>query len=252
MPRSLSILVWLASALFVAVLSRPASAQTVRTVEVSSKRITLGDLLPAVGGALADIDVGHAPAPGGSRIIHRREIERELERQKVQGVGAIPATVRVLRKVNFLDREKLRALTKKALLGAGLPRGVMLRSLRPPARARVPAGYDAVAVKLPKPPRRQGNWATTALVSFEQEGKVLARVVVPVDLVLDETAAQPDVAKGTPLTLLVRRGLIEIRVKVVAGANADVGDIFPVQMRPSGRVLRAKLTSRQIAEVVGR
>jgi hypothetical protein len=57
----------------------------------------------------------------------------------------------------------------------------------------------------------------------------------------------PDVAKGATITLLVRRGLVEVSIGAVAGADGDTGGILPVLLKPSGRVVRARIVDKDHA-----
>lgn len=229
----------------------PAHARAMRTVEVSGSRLMLGHILPDIGDELATIELGSTPSPGGSRVVRQAEITDELERQHVFGVAGIPKTVRVVRKMAHLNREDVRKITTEAISPDVLPKGVTIRRIKPPRQARVAAGYDEVTASIPKPPRRQGNWSTTALLHFSEQGRVIARVAVPVDLSISEAGAQPDVSKGSAITLIVRHGLIEIRAKGVAAASADIGDTLNVEIRPSGKIVRAKLLDSRRALAVG-
>ena len=71
--------------------------------------------------------------------------------------------------------------------------------------------------------------------------------LVPVDLLVSEDGAAYDAPRGAAVTLIVRRGFVEIRAAGFAGADADVGDPVPIQLRPSGRIVRARLSSRDEA-----
>jgi flagella basal body P-ring formation protein FlgA len=59
------------------------------------------------------------------------------------------------------------------------------------------------------------------------------------------------VSKGAAITLVVKTGLVEISTKAVANDNADVGDTLPVMLRPSGKVVRAKLIAKDRALLEG-
>jgi hypothetical protein len=227
------------------------AAPTVRTVEVTGARVSLAELMPALGEGVAGVDLGRAPAPGGSRVISRQDIEQALAEQQIQGVKAIPAAVRVVRKMDGLGADRLGALTREALSRAGLAKGLTLTAVRPTSRASVAAGWEQVTVSVPKPPRRAGAWATTVMLEFVVAGDRVARVAVPVTFDVSPEAAAPDVAKGDRLTLLVRHGLIEVRVPAHAAAAADVGQTVPVTLRPSGRMVRARLVAKDEAVALG-
>lgn len=219
-------------------------------VAVNGPRVLVGDVLRNAPPDAAAIDLGPAPAAGGSRLLDRAQILRALREHQATEPARIPEAVRVVRAVRVLRAPELDRLVRDALPPDRLPRGATLAAVRAPRPLEVPAGWSAVTVDLPRPPRRTGSFPTTALVSFLRDAEVLARVPVPVELTLTPEAALPDLARGAAVTLLVRQGLVEIRVSASAGADADVGDTLPVLLRPAGRVLRARLLERDLALAV--
>ncbi len=241
----------LLSALATAGVVSPAQAKRIRTVLVSTSRVRLGQIMPKLEEPLSEIDLGPAPAPNGSRIITRKYIQEALEDEGVQGVSGIPRSVRVKRKMQRLAAKQIKSLTEAAIAERGLKKGITITKIRPPARIKVAAGWDAVRVQLPRSPRRKGKWATTVMLSFEADGERVARVAVRVIFHLTEAATRPDIAKGAPLRLTVESGRVRVTIKAHAGADADVGDTFPVQLRPSGRIVRAKLVTPNQAVAVG-
>lgn len=227
-----------------ATLSSGASAGGIRTIDVVEARITLGLIMTKLTGEVAELDLGPAPRPNGSRLIQRREIVEAIERAGYIDVKHIPAAVRVRRKMETLDAEKVEALVHENLI---VKKGVVLQKLRPRAQTRVPAGYDAVTATVPKVPRRPGRWSTSASLNFYAAGERIARVSVSATFDVSAEAAKPDVKKGSPLLLIVRSGQIEVRIKATAGAPADVGDKLPITLRPSGRVIQARLIRKDRA-----
>lgn len=233
--------------------STPALAKrkSIRTVLVATPRVQLGQIMDNLEDEVAEIDLGPAPAPNGTRMITKKKIEEALEEENVQGVTGIPKSVRVKRKMQTLKPAELIQITKEAIAARGLKKGITLTSVKPPARVKIAAGWDAVRVRLPKNPRRKGKWSTTAMLSFDAGGERIARVAVRVTFHLTEEATRPDIKKGTQLTLTVQSGRVAVSVKAYAGADADVGDTFNVQLRPSGRLVRAKLVAPRRAVALG-
>ncbi|HSO36138.1 MAG TPA: flagella basal body P-ring formation protein FlgA, partial [Labilithrix sp.] len=127
-----------------------------------------------------------------------------------------------------------------------IPRGVTITAVRAVALP-VPDGFDKVTVDLPTMPRRAGTVTVTAAVAFVAQGDVVARMTVPVDFAVTAEALVPDVAKGAAITLLVRRGLVEVSIGAVAGADGDLGGILPILLKPSGRVVRARVIDKDHA-----
>jgi flagella basal body P-ring formation protein FlgA len=138
-------------------------------------------------------------------------------------------------------------MVRAALPRERLPRGAALRDVRPPQSVTVPAGWTAVSVELARPPRRVGPFSATAYLDLRRGDELIARVPVRVDLTLSAEAATPDLARGAAVTLVVRHGLVEVRASGSATADADVGETLPVMLRPSGRIIRARLIEPALA-----
>lgn len=240
MRRAALILLFVA----MATLSTGVSAGGIRTIDVIGPRITLGQIMAQLSGEVAELDLGPAPRPNGSRLIQGKEIEKALDEAGFIDVKRIPAAIRVRRKMETLNAKKVEELVEKNLL---IKKGVTLQKLRARASTRVPAGYETVTATVPKVPRRAGSWSTSVSLNFYVGTERIARISVPATFDVSAEAAKPDVKKGSPVLLLVRAGQIEVRIKATAGAPADVGDKLPVTLRPSGRVVQARLVTKDRA-----
>ena len=233
--------------------SAPQSAPTdpLREIELATPRVGLAAVLPELAETLGDVDLGPAPQPGTSRVLSAVEVREALTSQGISGEVELPTAVRLVRKMDTLTTERLGELTREAVLAAGLKAGLRLKTVKAPPRIRVAAGFTRVSAKVARPPRRTGEWTTTVVLSFEAEEQLLARVAVPVVFDVSAEAALPDASKGQMLTVVVMAGLVEIRAKGVAGDNANVGDVLPITLRPSGRVVRARLVAKDRAVTEG-
>lgn len=215
------------------------SAPRIREVSVIGPRILLSDLLPDVAGADA-VDLGAVPGSGGSRLFEQRELAAALKEHELSGPKKLPDGVRVLRKMRTLSRAELEAATRTAGT-AGLPRGVTLSTVRPPASVAVPEGWTSTRLEMGKPPRRTGAWSTSAMLVFAKDGEVLARIPVGMDVTLGADAAIPDMAHGASVTLIIRTGPVEVSTSALVGADGDIGAVVPVTVKSSGRPLRARV-----------
>lgn len=224
-----------------------AEASPPSQVTVTGARVLVGDVVRGAPSDSASVDLGPSPSVGGSRLIDRATILRALREHAATEPSQIPEAVRVVRLARTVSATELERLTRAGLSQRPLPRGASLTAVRASRGLDVPAGWDAVTAELPRLPRRTGALSTTALVTFRAGSEVLGRASVQVDLMLPPAAAAPELARGAAVTLVVRQGLVEIRVGASAGADADVGDTLPVILRPSGRVLRARLIERDTA-----
>lgn len=222
----------------------------VHQVSVARTRVLLADVVARLAPELARIDLGPAPAPGGSRLLTRDEIKRAVEGAHAKAPAVLPAAVRVVRRMQKVTVSDLEQLTRKALDGPALPRGAALAAVHPAGAVNVAAGWDSVRASLPKKPHRAGVLRSTAVLTFAAGADTLATVVVPVELSLTPEAAAWDLPKGGAVKVVVRRGAVEVEAAAVSTANADVGSVFPAVLRSSGRVLRVRLLDKEHAELV--
>jgi len=225
-------------------LAAPAAA-TPRTIEITTAHVHFHDL-GITATAMPDVDLGPTPALGMTRTIDRDEVTRALTAAGAPSVPKLPAQFRVARKAKRLATTDVDKLVRDAIDPTRIPRGATIATVRAIALA-VPDGYDRVTVDLPAMPRRAGTVTVTAAVAFLAQGDVLARITVPVDFTVTAEALIPDVAKGAAITLLVRRGLVEVSIGAVAGSDGDTGGTIPVLLKPSGRVVRSRVIDKDHA-----
>lgn len=218
-------------------------AQPVKEIQVTGPRVTLAEIVPSAPASVATADLGPAPAPGGSRFVTQEELRTAASGAPAKVIAALPAAVRVVRKMKKLTAADVERETRKAVVAAGLRKGISIAAVRAPRSSDVAEGFTSITASIPKPPRRTGRIPTTATVTFQRGTEILARLAVPIDLDLTADAAIPDVAKGGALTVTVKSGLVEISASALAGADADIGEDLPVTLRPSGKILRATLVA---------
>jgi hypothetical protein len=229
-----------------------AAAAAPREVTVVGSRIHVGDVAPNVDAAASAVDIGPSPAPGASRLITRADITSALDAKQL-GVSpaALPEAIRVVRKAKHLLASDLNALVRNAVEGRPMARGVALAAVRAERAVDVAEGWTRVDVDLPRAPKREGSFMTTAIASFfTAEGEAVARISVPVELSISPDGALYDAPRGAAVTLIVRRNYVEVRAPAITTADADLGDPVPVQLRQSGRVLRARLVARDEAVAI--
>ena len=217
-----------------------------KAVEVSTTRVHLHDLGVNVL-TVPDIDLGPAPALGTQRTVDRDEIVRALGAANASGpTPALSAQYRITRKAKKLDRNDLEKLVRDGIDPARLTKGIAFVGVRSPG-VQVPFGYDRVTVELPALAKRSGTVSVTASVAFLTDNDISARIMVAVDLTVPPQALVPDVAKGGPITLVIRRGLVEVSMPAFAAADGDLGTIVPILLKPSGRTVRAKMIDKDHA-----
>ena len=230
--------------------SSPArGAAPVKEVQVVGPRVHLVDVVPTAPAAFASADLGPAPAPGGSRIVTQEELRTAAAGAGAKVIASLPSLVKVTRKMKKLSAADVDKETRKAILAVGLRRGVSIAAVRAPKTSEVADGYTTITASMPKPPRKTGRVPTTCALTFSRGTEVLARLSIPVDLDLAAEAAVPDTAKGAAVVVTVKSGLVEISAAAFAAIDADVGEEILVNLRPSGKQLRAILIAPGKAEV---
>jgi hypothetical protein len=165
---------------------------------------------------------------------------------------AVPATWR------RLAPGELAALARGALASSNvrLPKGAKVTAARPSTEGEVlvPIAPTRITIDLTPPARRVGKVITAAVLVFWKDADIVARTPLRLDLTVPPEAMVFDVPKGGVVTLVVRRGLVEVSTPAVTSVEADVGDVVQVLLRPSGRALRAEIVApaRAIAVEDGR
>lgn len=223
-----------------------------RQVQVAAARLSLADVLPQRRD-LSVVDLGVAPAAGGTRLMTREQMQKALKHaqeagHEIQlGKDKLPRSVRFVRKMETLSVVQLERVVRAAVK---VPTGVRLTSLSLSRALKVPAGWTRAHAELPRHPRRAGDWRTSIRLSFLVGGSSVAVLSVPAKFKISAQAARPDVSRGAALVVVVVRGRVEIRTRGVADGSADVGDMLPV--RVGNKVFQARLVSPGQAEVSSR
>jgi len=225
----------------------PGTAASIRQVPVTTTRIHLRDLMPDADPAAADIDLGPSPPAGGSRLVTRADIVAALDASQVAAPPSLPDAVRVLRSARHLAASDLNAIVQTAMAAKALGRGVTLASVRADRPVDVADGWTRVDVDVPRAPKKAGTFPTTAIAPFFVGDDVIARLPVRIDPTVSTEGATYDTPRGASVMLVVRRNLVEVRTPGFAAADGDIGDAIPVQLRPSGRIVRARLSTKDEA-----
>jgi hypothetical protein len=133
-----------------------------------------------------------------------------------------------------------------------LPKGATVLAAHPSSAGKllVPVAPSHVTIDVTPPARRAGPVTATAVLVFWKDTEIAARVPLRLDLSIPPEALIYDVPKGRFVTLVVRRGLVEVTAPAVASSDGDVGDVIQVLLRPSGRALRAEIIANDRAVAV--
>jgi hypothetical protein len=230
-----------------AVAAPHARAETV--VNITSRNVHVSDLDPGAPPELASIDLGRAPPPGSSRLFTRREIS-----DRVRETGADPKRLSMppsVRIASAAERWKAEELAQRAegAVRAALPPGVTLVKLGALQGVVVPPGTLVTSAR-PVIPKRVGRHELTLMAELRAEDETVARS--PLRLIVDvsEEAIAPAVRKGDRLTLVVEQGNARIGANAIAMSDANLGDAVFFKVSSTGKVLKARVSSRDIGVVV--
>ena len=203
--------------------------------------------------ARADDGEGAAKAPPAKAAIaagpvHPKRPTPPKAPSQIQAKAEAPAKANA---PSPLAAAELEAVVRSALEGSAvkLPRGVTVTKVRALGPVTVPPGTTRTTLEMTPPARRAGTSTTTAILVFWRGDTLAARAPVTLELRGTPEAA-PEVPKGTPVVLVVKREQFEITTAATTAADADVGEIVSVLLRPSGRSMRAQLATRDRAIAV--
>jgi hypothetical protein len=226
-----------------------ASAEAERVID--SPRIRLADLVAMLPEGAAEIDLGPAPPPGGSRLLSREEILRHV-REAGQSTErlAVPAAIRVTSAVRHLSARELQALVTPAI-ERQLPRGATLQAVIVQRGLALSPRAAVGHVNFTKFPKREGAYKTTAMVELTVSGEVAVRLPVSVSLELGAEAARSVLERGAQLHLVIERGAARVSAVGTALSDGDVGDVVAFRVQNTQKILRARIESRTSAKVVG-
>jgi hypothetical protein len=241
-----------AAILFASALAEAApTTSRVVSVTVTRTRVHLGDLVGGLPDGVADADLGPAPTTSGTRFITRDDVTAALREQGSEASVSLPDGFRVGRRMKVLSPSDLTRMVGESL-GNRLPRGASLGSVHVSRAVTVPDGFTELRCEVPHPPHRTGVVQSTAKLSFYSQGEPIWTLQIPVDLVLSQDAVPYDVPRGTHVSLVLRRGLIEVRASGTVTTDSDVGDLAPVSVTSSGRLLSARVVDAETVVMVDR
>lgn len=236
-------------ALVLAALALAAPARAESVVTLASSTVHVADIDPGAPAELADIDLGRAPPPGGSRVITGREI-----RQRLVEAGAdpkrvhVPASVRVASPAEHWRAADVAARADRAVR-ASLPAGVTLVKLDAAQGVVVPPG-TLVAEAHPVIPHGVGRHQVTVVAELRRDEEVVARAPLELVVEVSEDAFAPILRRGDRLTVVVEQGNARIGADAVALADANAGDTIFCRVTSTGKTLKARVTNKDTGTVV--
>jgi hypothetical protein len=227
----------------------PAHAELERTID--GTRIHLKDVSDGYDdGDLAGLDLGPAPPPGSSRLLSRAEVEDQLHAAGDDAKSLrMPRSLRVKSAAKRWSAEELREAVTPRLMAA-LPLGLTFKTAklnRPLVTSPSVVVGDA---HFPRFPKRAGELTLTASVDLQQDGVTVLRVPVTVVVVVGEAATRPAAAKGARINLVIEHGPARVTALATALSDTELGALGLFRVASTQRVLRARLSSADTAQVV--
>jgi hypothetical protein len=226
----------------------PASAEESRLVR--GPQIHLSDVLASLPAETPDFELGAAPPPGSSRLLSKSEIENAANKSGVSVKALrLPQQVRI---TSAAKRWSTDELVNAALptLTSTLPNGVTLKKVKTSSKALTSPGAVVSGVRLPKLPRREGEYLTTATLELSNEGQIVARIPLSLTLDIGSAAAAPAVSKGTRVQLLIESGPARITATAIALNDGEVGQTLQFRVATTQKILFGKLENPTLARVV--
>jgi hypothetical protein len=231
-------------------LALPLAAAAEPTQSIDHARLLAGDVVKSAPPGVAEIDLGPAPPPGANRLLTKNEIEQMLRQRGVDTTKlSIPVSIRIVGAAKRVTPAELTTLITPVII-QNLPPGVALTKVQPGYDVVVPPSASVGHVEIPRHPRQKGPFRTTATVQMVADGDIVARIPVPVVLEVSEEAARPDVARGARVSLVIDRRSMRIMTQGSCMIDANIGDVVNVLVVPTSRVVKAKITSRDEAQMV--
>lgn len=229
-----------------------AAAWAEPTRSVSTSRIHLDDVVSDAPPALAGVDLGPSPPPGGSKYLRRDDVLALVRASGLPLSGLrLPESVRIVAAKREIAPRALAELAREPIVRA-LPAGVKLVSVRPPPQTLTVRPETTVGrAELAQLPRRAGQSPSTATVELLSDGVVVARVPLGVVVDIGEEAARPDIQRGGTVRILLEMGAVVVQTTGVALSDGKVGDIIRVSVSPTRKIVRVLLVEPTLAKVVG-
>ncbi len=243
--RSLVFAFVLLGSLFVA---PPSLAQS--EIIVDSNKVTLADIVPNADPERGLLTVADTPAPGASRLLARADIERVLRRAGLPSQGlAIPSSMRIKAAEKRMTEDEIAQWVAPAI-ELELPPGVQLVKLST-ARPLVTSPSASLGrVTLPRIPKRAGEFRSTVVVELEREQVILQRLTLSFVAQISAEAAQPDVARGAQVSLVIETAGVTLTAAAIALSSGNVGEVHMFRVITTRKVLRARIETAQTAKVV--
>lgn len=217
---------------------------------VHGARVRLSDVIRELPAEMPDLEIGSAPPPGSSRTIAKSEIVDAAARSGVSLTPLkLPPAVRVTSAAKRWNSEELASAATPVLLEA-LPAGVIVKRAHVSSKAVTSPRAEITAVRVPKLPRREGEYRTSAIIELSNDGQVVARIPLALTLDISGSAAQPTVGKGARVQLMIESGPARVTATAIALSDGEIGDTLQFRVASTQKILYGKVLEPTLARVV--
>jgi hypothetical protein len=232
----------------VTLISSVASGDEVRTVDHA--RIRLADLVPTVPGSMADIDLGPAPPPGGSRLVGRDEMIVAIRRAGAfANITRLPVSIRAVGASRRIPSAELTAMAAAEVV-KHLRTGVVLKKVEDAPDVVVAPSAKVESASVSFIPYQKGESRVTAVLELASDDVTVASVPVTIVVEVLEAGSHPDIKRGGLVNLVIERPSMRVSAPGTAAADANVGDSLVFHVAATGRTVRARVSSRDEAVVL--
>ena len=234
----------------VALLGATGSASADEARMVRGAQVHLSDVINELPAEVPDIEIGAAPPPGTSRTIAKSEIQDAASKSGVSlKLVKLPSAVRVTSAAKRWSTEDLANAALPALSRA-LPLGVSVKRARAISKAVTSPSATISAVRVPRLPRREGEYLTTATIELSNDGQIVGRIPFQLSLDISSAAALPAITKGTRVQLLIESGPARITATAIALSDGELGDTLQFRVATTQKILFGMVEEPTLARVV--
>jgi len=249
-PRNPRSIIRSCAPLLAALLCVSAQASADEAHIVRGAQVHLSDIVNELPAGVPDLEIGAAPPPGSSRTIAKGEIQDAASKSGISLKAVkLPSAVRVTSAAKRWSTEDL-ANGALPALNQALPVGVTVKRARAISKAVTSPSASITAVRVPRLPRREGEYLTTAIIELSNDGQIVARIPFQLSLDISSSAAQPAVTKGTRVQLLIESGPARITATAIALTDGELGDTLQFRVATTQKILFGKVEEPTLARVV--
>jgi len=217
---------------------------------IRGARVHLSDVLSELPAEVPDFELGAAPPPGTSRTIARSEI---IDAASKSGISLkqlkLPVATRITSAAKRWSTEELSNAAAPTLANA-LPAGVTVKRAKATSSAVTSPSATISAVRVPKLPRREGEYLTTATIELSNDGQIVARIPFQLSLDISSAAALPTITKGTRMQLMIESGPARITATAIALSDGELGETLQFRVASTQKILYGKVEGPTLARVV--